>query len=744
MSLTLTFEITFASDYHVGAGYGKGFGLDSALLREADGKPALRGSALAGVLRGSAYQLLEFPSLQRHHRDETLQRIFGHPGQAKRWHVASAHPVERRARDSQPVRRVHIDPRTRRAEPRKLFSQEEGLAGQVFRFTITCPQNDEAALDEAALLVAAARYTRQLGRSRRRGLGECVIHLTDATGLDAERSPDKPWEDWFLERFDQKWLKEKPAEAPRPAIKADVETVGAWNGAAVRVRVVFRLDEPLIIAERASAGNQFDARPSIPGWALLGTLASLAAERCDLSDPGEYRDFVALFLRGGVAFPTLYPAYHYSANLYPAIPAPLGWLTCSVVPFEGKSAGHGAFSARDSKECPECRGKLEPVSGFCILRRQVPFTYTPGRSSELHIKVREETGRVEKGQLYGYTVLDAGQYFVGELICADEKAWTLLQDMTGIAERTPLTWRIGKARRRGYGQVTAWLERCDGRPHTWIQLPLDRRVPDPTQPLTLTLLTDTIIADPWGRHATGFAADWLEAALGLGPVEVIDAYARTRLVDSFNATLGLPRRRDTALAAGSMAWIRLPEPPKKDWQTRMAQLESVGIGLRRNEGYGRVAFNHPIYERREELTESAIGLEGRMRLGDEAARDSFMNRWEEKLEEYLPPRKQLDLRFAALARWLHAHRDESPENLLRHLGAIGQPDSALIGAIGGADEYGARSKANFFQTDGKPTVEAIGKALKWLQKEDSTNWPRGIERLADWLAALAEKKGGAQ
>ncbi|MBN1935027.1 MAG: hypothetical protein JW934_10200, partial [Anaerolineae bacterium] len=59
MSLDLTFEITFQSDYHVGAGYGKGFGLDSALLREADGKPALRGSALAGLLRGSVYRLLE-------------------------------------------------------------------------------------------------------------------------------------------------------------------------------------------------------------------------------------------------------------------------------------------------------------------------------------------------------------------------------------------------------------------------------------------------------------------------------------------------------------------------------------------------------------------------------------------------------------------------------------------------------------------------------------------------------------
>ncbi len=741
MSLTLTFEITFASDYHVGAGYGKGFGLDSALLREADGRPALRGSTLAGLLRGSVYRLLELPPLQKHPRDETLRRVFGHPGQAKRWHVSSAHPVERRPQDAQVVRRVRIDPRTRRAEPRKLFSQEEGLAGQIFRFTVTCPQSDEAALDEAALLVAAARFTRQLGRSRRRGLGECVVHLTDVAGVDAEKPAEQSWEEWFLERFDQKWLRGEPAEAQLVTLQTDVEAIATWSGAPVRLRVILRLDEPLIIAERASAGNQFDARPVIPGWALLGTLANLAAQRCDLSQPDEYRDFVALFLRGGVVFPTLYPAYEFQNYLYPTIPAPLGLLTCSVVPFEGESEGHGVFPATERKECPECSNRLEPVGGFVTLRRQTPFTYTPGRSSELHIKIQEATQRVEKGQLYGYTVLNAGQYFVGELICASEDAWKRLQEMTGIAEKTPLTWRIGKARRRGYGQVTAWLERCDDQPQTWVQLPLEERVQDPAQPFTLTLLTDTIIADPWGRQATGFTKAWLEPVLGLGPVEVVDAYARTRIVDSFNATWGLPRRRDTALVAGSVAWIRLPNPPA-DWQDRMARLEIEGIGLRRNEGYGRVALNHPIYDQREKLTESAIRLAEPMRLGAGAVRDFFMKQWEEELEKRLPSGQRLDPRFAALARWLHIHHRESPAELIKQLGTVGQPDSALKEAIG---EYGVRSKTNFFQTDGKLVVEAIGKALEWLQGQDPENWPRGIARLADWLAALAtDKKGGTQ
>jgi len=749
--LTLTFEIRLESNYHVGAGYGKGFDLDSALLREADGTPVLRGSGLTGLLRDGTYRLLQLPPLAKHPADATLARLFGTPAQAKRWRIASARLAERRAADAQAVRRVRINPRTRRAEPGNLFSQEEGVAGQKFRFTVTCPQNDAAALDEAALLLAAARNVRQLGRSRRRGLGECVIHLTDVAGIDAEKSAEQSWEDWFLERFDRAWLQGSLAPVTAFGTMADIRAIRVSGGAAVRAWVVVRLDEPLLIAERASAGNQFDTRPFIPGSVLLGALAGLAAERCDLAESKAYHDFVALFLRGVVTFPMLYPAYHYSDNLYPTIPAPFGLMTCSVVPLDREQQGHGAHQAGTHERCPECNkqecsNRLEPVGGFVALKRQGPYTFSPTRASELHIHIDEKTGRVTQGDLYGYTVLDAGQYFVGELLCADEAAWTRLQAMTGLTEKTPLTWRIGKARRRGYGQVTAWLERCDSRPAAWTQLTLEQRVPDLTQPLSLTLLTDAIIANTWGQQATGFAEEWLARHLGLGPLEIQDAYARARMVDSFNAYLGLPRWRDTALTAGSVVWVKVENPPA-DWRARLQRVETEGIGLRRNEGFGRIAFNHPVYNLCRDVQDSHISLPDAMRLVSERGWDAFVQPWEEELEKHLPKKRRLDPRFAALARWLHTRNYESPETLLGQLGAIGQPDSDLIEAVGGQNEYGQRSKANFFQTDGKKGIEAISKTLKHLhEKEEGQNWSRGIERLAEWLAALAgdEKQGGAQ
>ncbi len=762
--LALTFKIKLRSNYHIGAGYGSGFNLDSALLREADGTPVLRGTTLAGLLRDGAYRLLKLPPLAKYPKGEILDRLFGSPAQAKRWRISSARPVEKRSADAQVAWRVRIDLRTRRVEPQKLFSQEEGVVGQEFYFTVTCLRNDDVALDEAAFLVAAARNVRQLGRSRRRGLGECVIHLIDVEGVDEaqKQTPGQSWEEWFLGRFDRVWMQGNPSKIARPAIKSDIQTISAPRDAVVRIRVIVRLDEPLLIAQRASSGNQFDTRPFIPGGVLQGVLAGRAAELCDLADPEIYHDFVYLFLRGGITFPVLYPAYFLNNHLYPTIPAPLALWTCSVVPFQEESEGHGVYPAwvSENNRCPKCDGRLEPVGEFVILKRDL-YTFLPQRSYEMHLRIDKENQRAAKGDLYGYTVLSTGQYFVGELLCAGEAAWQRLQEMTGVIEKTPLTWWLGKGRQRGYGKVTAWLERCDDPPQSWIQWPLEQRLIDPAKPFTLTLLTDTIIINPWGQQPTAFTEDWLEATLGLGPVEIHDAYARTRVVDGFNATLGLPRWRDLALVAGSMAWISLKNPPD-DWEARMQRLEAEGIGVRRNEGFGRIAFNHPVYEQRQNILESAIPLDSQMWLGRshrESEWEAFMECWEDELEKHRSAlmkikrhyNKQFDKCFGALASWLHMHSDAPCEELIERLTvmddpekAFGQPDKLLVTAIG-EQEYCQRAKGNFFTQAGKEGVYAIREALEYLRKEDAYHHRRGIERLAEWITMLArEEKGGAQ
>jgi CRISPR-associated protein Csx10 len=49
--MKLTFTLTLKADYHIGAGHGLGSQVDSALLRDGDKVPVIRGSTIEGLLR---------------------------------------------------------------------------------------------------------------------------------------------------------------------------------------------------------------------------------------------------------------------------------------------------------------------------------------------------------------------------------------------------------------------------------------------------------------------------------------------------------------------------------------------------------------------------------------------------------------------------------------------------------------------------------------------------------------------
>jgi CRISPR-associated protein Csx10 len=413
------------------------------------------------------------------------------------------------------------------------------------------------------------------------------------------------------------------------------------------------------------------------------------------------------------------------------------------------------------------------MEGFICLKN-VRSEYMPTMCNEMHIRIDNENSRVAPGDLFAYVALSAGQYFIGELHAEDTVAWQKFSALTGIQEQTLFTLHLGRANRRGYGRVTAWLQPLnadyDKRPHTWVQLKLRRRVssiPSHESPVTLTLLTDTIVQDTWGRYALGFE-DWLVNYLSQRqlPVTIQDIFVKQRLVDGFNGHLGLPRQRQVAIAAGSVAYLaQKPDTTwPDDWQTRLAQLEYDGIGLRRSEGFGQFAFNHPLYQRDRTIRRSAIRLQDLsedLPLRSELA-TPFREIWERFLDEQTTALAELckEPPFSAVARWLHSKQKESPATLKEQLLKLGEPSVCLLKGIKREeksqscteqDEYGEREKRNrliqkreHLSDPEKREQEALGilyMILERLEAESSTNWPMGIVMLADRLASVVDNEG---
>jgi CRISPR-associated protein Csx10 len=786
MSTRLEFDIKFKSDYHIGAGHGLGLQVDSALLRDPDNVPVIRGTVLAGLLRESLTDLLNLghrSGEQHTEREGNLCiacSIFGTPGHKKRWRISSARPEGLAAPQppssgwrpgktaAQTTTRVRVNPRTRRAEESKLFSREEGDGSLHFRFVVECDNDDDAALHEAEWLVAAARLLRNLGAGKHRGYGECDIHLVDRNQETA-----------ILERFAQR-LKGEPVEEPaRGVIETAIEPLDlpADPGRhAYRLQVLIRLDEPLLVARRSEAGNQFETLDTIPGSVLRGALAWRIAQRFagELKpDSVVYQNFAGLFFGDLVRFSALMPLEVRKENpntAYRTILAPRDLITCELhAGYQGRNSdrGHGVWSLihDNRQECPICATedtasgrkaasvKLETLGGFVSLVKGVPRSkHKPKQTVEMHIRIDPASGRVRTGDLYGYVALEPGQYFVGEIACTDENAWQVLQTMADLQAGGAVNeLKLGKATQRGYGKVSAVFTQID-KPLLHLQS-LGERL-DSTEGVTMLLLSDAMVSDPWGRFWRGFDPAWLKRALKLPPAVNVSidrssdgetlAFSAARTVDAFNAKLGLPRTRDVAIVAGSSARLSFTGIEVQELTRLLEEAETQGIGLRRDEGFGRVAFNHPVYRQMQGVASQMIDL-APLTLGSTShpsvAVLQFALDWLKHLEDQRLNNFN-DERFEAVARLLHASRHTSVDAIQEELQRLGKQEELLAIPLNGRD------KKNFFENEGKPGMKDISACLNEMAKQleersvpqDAQAWRIGLQLLAARIAGPARQK----
>ena len=188
------------------------------------------------------------------------------------------------------------------------------------------------------------------------------------------------------------------------------------------------------------------------------------------------------------------------------------------------------------------------------------------------------------GAVYRYDALAAGQRFQAAIICDDDADEQTLKAL--ISGRVTL----GGSRSGGYG----WAEiGC---------IPDDESDRDATEDdedgpedrLIVTLQSDVLLRDERGQFAVD--PELLRQVLG-GHLKVElkleDAFLGTQVVAGFNRKWRLPLPQALAVRMGSVLVFKDPgcDP------TLLHDLEVRGIGERRAEGFGRIAFNRQRAEK---------------------------------------------------------------------------------------------------------------------------------------------------
>lgn len=375
-----------------------------------------------------------------------------------------------------------------------------------------------------------------------------------------------------------------------------------------------RLEEPAVAGEEAGDPNSAASLPYLPGSALRGGLVGRHGAPPDAAaDP----DFRRLFLDGQVRCLNAYPVCEDVRSL----PVPLSWLKP-----KGDDSRIQDFAVRLPSHPGDEDETWQGVRGpFWALRGPDTVLANPARHIATHTARSRRYGRARPGDgaVFRYDALASGQEFAGAVVCDGavdaDSVRLLLTQSSGL--------RLGKSLTGGYGAAwldpdsvsavqTGWRETeahdlsaflDEEQNSDWTEsedgaddeegvagggVPDTDRTDAPADGVwTLTLLSDALVRDGSGQHAADACAvaRAIESVPGWasGPLAPPQSFLAGQITGGFNQAWGLPLLQALAVRMGSVFVFASPPPSPGDRE----RLETLGLGERRAEGFGRVAVD---------------------------------------------------------------------------------------------------------------------------------------------------------
>lgn len=322
--------------------------------------------------------------------------------------------------------------------------------------------------------------------------------------------------------------------------------------------VTITLEQPLLVTADVNDPNSLVCYDYIPGSSLRGMFADQYLRQHGLQNGRDdpHALFEQVFLSGAVRFLNAYPVQHTLRSL----PIPL--------PGRRRKQKELAFTLSHSGVMPD------PIAIDHTVAVHVQRDPVKGRAWR---ERQSATVTIPHGTVFRYEALAAGQSFRALILyesAVDQAVQAAIQ--SGVAQ-------LGRSRSAGYGRVRVEL----GAPQrAWSELPGSGH--SPTHVYSMTLLSDCLLRGSTGGDCVDLNNDVLSAYLGF-PVTLLPELCKvtTTIVGGFNRIWQTPLPDQHALAMGSVLVFQVADGMPLLW----AQLEADGLGERRIDGYGRVAFN---------------------------------------------------------------------------------------------------------------------------------------------------------
>ncbi|WP_054864389.1 hypothetical protein [Methanosarcina barkeri] len=223
--------------------------------------------------------------------------------------------------------------------------------------------------------------------------------------------------------------------------------------------------------------------------------------------------------------------------------------------------------------------------------------YQPSNQVQIHIfranRQRETAG---ESTIFRYQALEADQDFSSVILAENELCFEKIKNL--LTEE--VVFNFGKSHLAGYGHVK--INNINSFENWEEYSPVGN---EGNNTVVITLLSDTLIRD----KNTGAYSTSLNSILGTDSKSLKKTFVSTRVRGGFNNTWNLPLPQVLAIRAGSVFVYE----KRSELLDRLETLKVIGIGEKREEGYGRIAVNwhqvNGIKAEKGELKESTLPYE---------------------------------------------------------------------------------------------------------------------------------------
>lgn len=352
------------------------------------------------------------------------------------------------------------------------------------------------------------------------------------------------------------------------------------------IRYTLELQAPVLATDIMGEPNSAVTLPYISGALLRGAWVARYLQNGGMAIDAGAENARQRFFGEQTRFLNAYPFNQQLTNKEKrrALPTPSVWRR-DKQDYAGDGEGRKTYDF--SRRSFDIRDEATDGAFFWRDERDAALFTTPRRLN-VHTQRDARQGRSTKdsGDIYRYEALAAGTQLQALILTTP----ALAEEIAGWLKGATL-W-IGRARRAGYGKaVVVNVEQ----PDYWRESGADDSPAaveikgKPEKELHITFTSDALLRDENGQ-ATLDPRPALEAALGIPLQEPLKSlpersWAESKIVGGFNRKWKLPLPQTVALAAGSVFVYQTTATI--GWEP-LLELERLGLGERRNEGFGRV------------------------------------------------------------------------------------------------------------------------------------------------------------